>query len=35
MRHLLLMEKATSSDDYIGFLRRQVEADANGYGGTY
>lgn len=28
-------EKATGSNDYIGFLRRQVEADANGYGGTY
>lgn len=28
-------EKAAGSDDYIGFLRGQVEADANGYGGTY
>lgn len=28
-------EKAAGSDEYIRFLRGQVEADANGYGGTY
>lgn len=28
-------EKAAGFDEYIGFLRGQVEADVTGYGGTY